>query len=272
MRRLTARRARRARLRPPSMPAEAYLKLGARVGGANGHAQVAAGCRSATSSRTAASPASPRSSSSRRSRRAFATWAAVASAQISSEFVGFTSASPVQGDGATVLGFQNRPDLDRTLGATSFLIDTTTGDIVESDIFFNSAFPWSVAAAGADERLRSRVDCAARDRSPARARALGARRDRAARRRTPGARRRVRHVPDRVLARQHLRPHAQGGRHRRHLRHLPGGRVRRATTGSISGKVTKSGTRRARRARRRLQPADRQAHRRLLAERRRHAS
>ena len=80
--------------------------------------------------------------------RAFATWAAVSSTQVSSEFAGFTSASPVQGDGATVLGFQNRPDLDRTLGATSFLIDTTTGDIVESDIFFNSAFSWSVAAQG----------------------------------------------------------------------------------------------------------------------------
>ncbi len=38
--------------------------------------------------------------------------------------------------------------MERTLGATSFLIDTTTGDIVESDIFFNSFFPWSVAAQG----------------------------------------------------------------------------------------------------------------------------
>ena len=66
----------------------------------------------------------------------------------SSEFVGFTASTPRGGDGATVIGFQNRPDLDRTLGATSFIIDTTTGDIVESDIFFNSAFPWSVAAQG----------------------------------------------------------------------------------------------------------------------------
>jgi hypothetical protein len=80
--------------------------------------------------------------------RAFATWSAVPSAQVSSEFVGFTSASPVQGDGATVIGFQNRPELERTLGATSFLIDTTNGDVLESDIFFNSVFPWSVAAEG----------------------------------------------------------------------------------------------------------------------------
>jgi hypothetical protein len=80
--------------------------------------------------------------------RAFATWDAVPTAKTSSEFVGFTAAAPRGGDGATVIGFQNRPELDRTLGATSFIIDTTTGDIVESDIFFNSSFSWSVAPQG----------------------------------------------------------------------------------------------------------------------------
>ena len=79
---------------------------------------------------------------------AFATWDAVPTAQLSSQFVGFTLAAPTSGDGATVIGFQNRPDLDRTLGATSFMIDTTTGAVVESDIFFNTAFPWSVSAQG----------------------------------------------------------------------------------------------------------------------------
>ena len=79
---------------------------------------------------------------------AFSTWEAVSTAQMSSQFVGFTLSNPSSGDGATVIGFQNRPDLDRTLGATSFMIDTTTGAIVESDIFFNSAFTWSVAAQG----------------------------------------------------------------------------------------------------------------------------
>jgi hypothetical protein len=48
----------------------------------------------------------------------------------------------------TVLGYQNRPDLDRVLGATNFIIDTTTGEILESDIFFNSSFPWSTESAG----------------------------------------------------------------------------------------------------------------------------
>src|SRR3982750_3732159 len=79
---------------------------------------------------------------------AFSTWEGVPTTQISSQFVGFTLATPSSGDGATVIGFQNRPDLERTLGATSFMVDTTTGAIVESDIFFNSAFPWSVSAQG----------------------------------------------------------------------------------------------------------------------------
>ena len=57
---------------------------------------------------------------------------------------------PVPGsdDGSSVLGFENRPDLDRVLASTNFLIDSSTGALIESDIFFNSAFPWSVAAAG----------------------------------------------------------------------------------------------------------------------------
>ena len=79
---------------------------------------------------------------------AFATWDAVSTAQVSSQFVGFTLSNPTSGDDLTVIGFQNRPDLDRTLGATSFMIDTVTGAIVESDIFFNSSFSWSVSAQG----------------------------------------------------------------------------------------------------------------------------
>lgn len=80
--------------------------------------------------------------------RAFGTWDAVPSARLSSAFAGFTLASPSSGDGATVIGFQNRPELDRTLGATSFMVDTVSGAILESDIFFNSTFAWSVAAQG----------------------------------------------------------------------------------------------------------------------------
>ncbi len=80
--------------------------------------------------------------------RAFATWDAVETAETSTQFAGLTQANPLSGDSMTVLGFVNRPDLDRVLGATNFIIDVTTGEIVESDIFFNTRFPWSVAAAG----------------------------------------------------------------------------------------------------------------------------
>ncbi len=80
--------------------------------------------------------------------RAFDTWHAVPDTQTSSQFVGFTQANPTLGDGATVLGFQNRPDLDLTLAATNFFVDTTSGEIVESDVFFNSRFPWSTSDAG----------------------------------------------------------------------------------------------------------------------------
>ena len=80
--------------------------------------------------------------------RAFATWEEVPTASIGFQFVGFTSAEPLDDDGVSVLGFQSHPEMERVLGATSFLIDTVTGEIVESDVFFNTAFPWSTAAAG----------------------------------------------------------------------------------------------------------------------------
>ncbi len=80
--------------------------------------------------------------------RAFATWQAVPTASITYQLAGVTSAAPGSDDGSSVLGFRSRPELDRVLASTSFLIDSSTGALIESDIFFNSAFPWSVAAAG----------------------------------------------------------------------------------------------------------------------------
>jgi hypothetical protein len=78
----------------------------------------------------------------------FATWEAVPTASIAFQFVGFTSALPFDDDGISTFGFEAEPDLDRVLGATSFLVDVSTGEIVESDVFFNSIFPWSTAQAG----------------------------------------------------------------------------------------------------------------------------
>jgi hypothetical protein len=85
---------------------------------------------------------------------AFTTWHDVATAQVSAQFVGFTNRPPTlaingQPDAFSVLGFSADPDEPDVLGATNWWLDTTTGEIVESDIFFNSAgIPWSVAPNG----------------------------------------------------------------------------------------------------------------------------
>lgn len=81
-------------------------------------------------------------------RRAFATWEAVSTATIRYEFRGFTDARPGDDDGQSTLGFAARPDLDRVLASTSLLIDEVTGELLEADIFFNTAFPWSVSSGG----------------------------------------------------------------------------------------------------------------------------
>ncbi|MEP7305497.1 MAG: matrixin family metalloprotease [Acidobacteriota bacterium] len=80
--------------------------------------------------------------------RAFSTWQAVPTASITYQFVGFTSALPSEEDGQSTLGFDLRPDLDRVLASTDILVDNATGEIVEADIFFNTAFAWSVAPGG----------------------------------------------------------------------------------------------------------------------------
>jgi hypothetical protein len=81
--------------------------------------------------------------------KAFSTWEALPTATISYQFAGITGAQPGEDDGLSVLGFEQRPDLDRVLASTSFVIDVATGQLLESDIFFNASFPWSVASNGA---------------------------------------------------------------------------------------------------------------------------
>jgi hypothetical protein len=80
--------------------------------------------------------------------RAFASWDAVPTATISYQFAGVTTAQPGEDDGTSTVGFANHPELDRVLGSTSLLVDDVTGALIESDIFFNASFPWSVAASG----------------------------------------------------------------------------------------------------------------------------
>ena len=104
--------------------------------------------------------------------RAFATWQAVPTASITYQFSGITSAHPLEDDGRSTLGFWTRPDLDRVLASTSLLVDSATGALIESDIFFNSAFPWSVAPAGEAGRYDLETIALARDRTFERSRAI----------------------------------------------------------------------------------------------------
>jgi hypothetical protein len=85
--------------------------------------------------------------------RATATWQGAAGAAVRFELQGTTVVPPGVLDGRSTLGFLDRPDLDRVLGATSFLIDSSTGTIIEADVFFNTRFAWSVAPQGEPGRV-----------------------------------------------------------------------------------------------------------------------
>lgn len=80
--------------------------------------------------------------------RAFASWAAVPTAGVSFRLVGTIGSAPLEQDGVSTIGFLARPELDRVLGATTYVVDELTGEIVETDIFLNSTFAWSTASSG----------------------------------------------------------------------------------------------------------------------------
>jgi hypothetical protein len=85
--------------------------------------------------------------------RAFSTWRTAAPTMLQTQFQAFTTAPPGVQDGRTTLGFLDRPDLDRVLGATTFLLDAATGEILESDVFFNTRFDWSASPSGEPGRV-----------------------------------------------------------------------------------------------------------------------
>jgi len=132
----------------PAQPAFAYLKFGTRVNGRQVTLKwTQTPVRYFVSSNSAV-PGVTVDDFQAAVGRAFAQWQAVPTSSISYQFAGLTAARPGQDDGLSTLGFQSRPDLDRVLASTSFLVDASTGALLESDIFFNSTFAWSVAAAG----------------------------------------------------------------------------------------------------------------------------
>ena len=134
-----------------SPAAQAYLKLGV----SNGSSIIGVDWVGRTLSYLVTNRASgPVSASQLQAAivRCFEEWGRPANLQIATQFAGFTATEPDVKDGLNVLGFQNRPELDRTLGATTFQINSNTGALISADIFLNTAFPWSVSSGGESGR------------------------------------------------------------------------------------------------------------------------
>ena len=196
---------------------------------------------------------------------AFGTWEAVPTASIAFQFAGFTGAVPFDDDGISVFGFDEEPDLDRVLGATTFVVDILTGEIVESDVFFNSIFTWSTAAAGEQGRFDLQsvavheighfVGLGHSALGETEIRPEGGRRVLASRRR---------HVPDLARAGRHRGPDAAARRYRGRLRPVSRWGLPRPHGGDRR-RVASERQQRHRRAHRGLRSQNARAGRRVLA-------
>jgi hypothetical protein len=85
--------------------------------------------------------------------RAAATWDALPALPVTFNAQGFTRSQPLEQDGRSTIGFLDRPDQERVLGAATFLLDSATGALLESDVYFNTRFQWSTAAGGEPGRV-----------------------------------------------------------------------------------------------------------------------
>lgn len=85
--------------------------------------------------------------------RAAATWDALPELPVTFSAQGFTRSQPLEADGRSTIGFLDRPDQERVLGAATFLLDAATGAVLESDVYFNTRFQWSVASGGEAGRV-----------------------------------------------------------------------------------------------------------------------
>lgn len=128
-------------------PLEAYLKFGVEVGGRTVAVKWAPGpIPYAVTDRDV--PGVSAQALSDAVGRATGTWGRVPGLPVSFSAQGFTRALPLEADGRSTLGFLDRPDQERVLAAATFLLDASTGAILESDIYFNTRFRWSTAPGG----------------------------------------------------------------------------------------------------------------------------
>jgi Matrixin/Carboxypeptidase regulatory-like domain len=131
----------------PPAPAHAYLKFGVEVGGrAVPIRWVPGAIRYFVSDRDGTGVTAQGLSDA--IGRATATWSRVPGLPVSFSPQGLTRSQPLDLDGRSTIGFLDRPEQDRVLGAATFLLDAATGAILESDIFFNTRFRWSTATGG----------------------------------------------------------------------------------------------------------------------------
>jgi Carboxypeptidase regulatory-like domain/Matrixin len=132
----------------PAEPAFAYLKFGTRVNGRQVTLKWAQTPVRYFVSSANAVPGVSVDDFQAAVGRAFAQWQAVPTSAIAYQFAGLTAGLPGEEDGLSTLGFRSRPELDRVLASTNFLVDMSSGALLESDIFFNASFSWSTAPAG----------------------------------------------------------------------------------------------------------------------------
>ena len=132
---------------PLATPTQAYLKFGVEVNGRVVPVRWAPGAIRYFVTEREFSGISAQAFSDAIGRAA-ATWARTPGLPVSFSAQGLTRSEALEADGRSTIGFLDRPDQERVLGATSYLLDATTGQILESDIYFNTRFRWSTAAAG----------------------------------------------------------------------------------------------------------------------------
>jgi hypothetical protein len=85
--------------------------------------------------------------------RATTAWQGAPGSAITFSYAGRTAARPLDLDGRNTVGFLTRADLDGVVGLTATITDLISGEVLESDMFLNSAYDWSVASAGEEGRF-----------------------------------------------------------------------------------------------------------------------